>query len=78
MDTLQSHYCINIAKRSKGYRTGGLYDIDSYTHHFAIDIIHEDKAKEVFKEMTVGYPHPEYQISVTHWNISGRGKEWKP
>jgi hypothetical protein len=77
MSDLQSHYRINIAKLDGGYRTGGGQQVDTYKHHFAIDIIHKDKAKEVFAEITKSYPEPDYNISVTYWDIGGREIDWK-
>lgn len=72
MESLQSHYRINIAK-AQDYQPDN--DI-RYKHHFAIDIIHEDQAKEVHAEMVKNYPDPDYNITVTHWDIGGRSCEW--
>jgi hypothetical protein len=76
MDGLQSHYRINIAKLDGGYRTGGGQQVDTYKHYFATDITSEDKAKEVFADLKKKYPEPEYNITVSYWDIGGREQDW--
>jgi hypothetical protein len=73
MDGLQSHYRINIAKAQDHQVLG---EKVRYKHHFAIDIIHQQEAMDIFVEMTENYPAPTYNIEVTYWNIGGKSMDW--
>lgn len=76
MDTLQSHYCINVADKTGEYRTGGGQTVETAKHFFAVDVIGETNAKRVFKSLRKAYPKELYCIGVTYWDIGGKEQDW--
>ena len=70
--SFQSHYRINVAKRSGVSFTGG----DLYSHLFATApdsgaMWSADKALMMLEMMQEKFPAPEYKVDMTHWRCSG-------
>jgi hypothetical protein len=74
MDNLASHYNINVAKR---YNTGlGIESKHRYSHYFCTKITSAIQAREVFADLKVKYPEPEFNVDVTYWDIGGTIMDW--
>lgn len=68
----ESHYNINVAKLNVPNPK-----IGTYHHFFDVDCVQKNEAMRVFKSLREQYPLPEYNISVTYWNCSGKQLDWE-
>jgi hypothetical protein len=64
----ESHYRINIAKRSAKRGWDGK---PAYKHYFRVDIIHNDDAVTVLADLRKKFKSPGHVIEMTYWSCVG-------
>jgi hypothetical protein len=77
MESLQSHYCINVAHKTGEYRTGGGQTVDTAKHFFSVNVIGQQNAMDVFASLRKAYSKELYCIDVTYWDIGGKSMDWE-
>jgi len=68
-----SHYRINVA-RYDGMNWNGTER--KYVHHFRVLITDRPDAEQVTKDLRARFLEPEFQITVTYWDVRGTSVEW--
>jgi len=68
MDAKQSHYNINVAVL--------LERSDHYQHLFDVNEVSRDKAIQVYIALVTAFLQPDFNVSVTYWDISGKCQDW--
>ena len=73
MDSMKSHYRINVAFKNGDPPYG------NYIHYFAVNIVNKRRMQNLVDDLSEKYPSPAFSVTITYWDITGKEvlKSWK-